>query len=168
MSRQRFVFSVIVLLTASLGVACAPKGREKPLGLGPVGTDLTSVRKQLEGTWELVSLEAHPAGSGQPIKVSARGTLVYDAYGNMEINGAITDPAIAKATDLSVLSATGRAVIDVPKQRIVLQDVEGNLKDAAAVSPDKARRYEFEGDVLRLTSMDATGKTTAVTTWKKR
>jgi len=167
MSRRSFVIPVAVLVLACLGFACAPKGREKPLSMGPIGTDLTSVRKQLEGTWELVSLEVHPSG-GQPTKVSARGMLVYDDFGNLEINGAITDAAVAKATDMSVLSAKGRAVIDVPNQRIVFQDMQGNLKDAAAVSPDKARRYQFDGDLLTLTTMDAGGKVTAVTTWKKR
>jgi len=167
MSRQRLVFPVIVLVIAAFGLACAAKDRERPLNTSPIGDSLTTVRKQLEGTWELVSVEVHPAG-GQPTKVGARGTLVYDDFGNLEINGAITDAAVAKATDMSVLSAKGRAVIDVPNQRIVFQDMEGNLKDAAAVSPDKARRYRFEGDLLTLTSMDATGKTTAVTTWKKR
>jgi hypothetical protein len=167
MTRQRLATLVAVIVLSSLAAGCAPKAREKPLGLGPIGTDLTTVRKQLEGTWELVSVEVHPA-EGPPSKVSARGTLVYDDFGNMEINGAITDPAVAKATDMSVLSATGRAVIDVPNQRIVFQAVEGNLKDAPPVSPDKVRRYQFQGDLLTLTSMDASGKTTAVTTWKKR
>ncbi len=167
MTRRRSVIPLAVLVLTCLAGACAPKGREKPLRTSPTGTDLTSVRKQLEGTWELVSVEVHPAG-GQPTKVGARGTLVYDDFGNLEINGAITDAAVAKATDLSVLSAKGRAVIDVAQQRIVFQDIEGNLKDAAAVSPDKVRRYQFDGDLLTLTSMDAGGKVTAVTTWKKR
>jgi len=167
MTRRRFAIPVAVLVLSCLGFACAPKDREKPLRTSPAGDSLTNVRKQLEGTWDLVSVEVHSAG-GQPTKVSARGMLVYDDFGNLEINGAITDAALAKATDTSVLSAKGRAVIDVPNQRIVFQDMQGNLKDVAAVSPDKARRYQFEGDLLTLTSMDAGGKVTAVTTWKKR
>ena len=167
MTRRTSAIPVLVLALASLVVACAPKDREKPLRTGPIGTDLTSVRKQLEGTWELVTLEVHPPG-GQLTNVAARGVLVYDDFGNLEINGAITDAEVAKAIDMSVLSAKGRAVIDVPNQRIVFQDIEGNLKDAAAVSPEKIRRYAFEGDLLKLTSVDAAGNVTAVVTWKRR
>jgi hypothetical protein len=166
MTRQRLETLVAVIALSSLAAACAPKEREKPVPTSPIGNELTTVRKQLEGTWGLVEAVVHQPGA-KPEKVGARGTLIYDAYGNLEINGTVTDPAWAKAVG-SVLTAKGRAVIDVANQRLVFQDIEGNLKDAAPVSPDKARRYEFEGDLLRLTSLDAAGNVTAVTTWKRR
>jgi hypothetical protein len=161
MSRRWFVTPVIVLVLAGLGMACAFRPRQRPLPTTRIDDSLQQVRKQLEGSWDLVSLEIHPA-SGQPVSVGARAVLVYDAYGNLEISGVVTDSAQAKALDSTVLTSKGRAVIDQANKRIRLTDV------ASEVSADKTRLYEFEGNLLRLTSVDASGRVTAVATWKKR
>jgi hypothetical protein len=168
MSRRWFAGPVVIAVVAALGFGCAPTPRSRPLRTSPVGESLEEVRKQLEGTWNLVTLELHPAG-GKPVQVGARGMLVYDAYGNLEITGTVTDAAYAKTADSRLLASKGRAVIDVTNRQLRLLDVQGNVtKVAAEVSADLIRRYAFEGGLLRLTSVDAGGRVTAVVTWKKQ
>jgi hypothetical protein len=169
MFRQRYVIAAVVLLTAGLAMACTTgKERQRPLQTSPIGDSLAQVRQQLEGSWDLVTLEVHPPG-GQPVRVNARGVLVYDAYGNLEISGTINDAALAKIADSGVLAFKGRAVIDVAGQQLRLLDVQTNVTEATpAVSPEKTRRYQFDGGLLRLTSLDKDGRVSAVVTWKKR
>jgi hypothetical protein len=168
MSGRQLVSSALALALAGIGFACAASPRQRPLNTSPIGDSLQQVRSQFQGTWELVSLEIHPP-EGSAVRVSARGTLVYDEYGNLDINGTITDPAYAKMIDSKVLASKGRAVIDATNKQIRLLDVQGNATDVAPeVSPDKTRRYEFNGNLLTLTSSDANGRVTAVATWKKQ
>jgi len=169
MFRQRHVTAVVVILIAGLAMACTTgKERQRPLQTSPIGDSLAQVRQQLEGSWDLVTLEVHPPG-GQPVRVNARGVLTYDAYGNLEIDGTITDAAQAKIADPGVLAFRGRAVIDVASQQLRLLDVQGTVKELTPeVSPDRTRRYQFDGGLLRLTSLDTNGRVSAVVTWKKR
>jgi len=68
-----------------------------------------------------------------------------------------------------LLSFKGRAVIDPEKHQLRLLDAQGPEKALPAeVNPDLLRRYEFEGDVLRLSTIDASGQPTATASWKKR
>jgi hypothetical protein len=168
MFRRPFVV-LLALGLAGLVMGCAASPRSRPLQTSPIGDSLQQVRKQLEGTWELVSLDIYPTAGSQPVRVAARGTLVYDAYGNLEINGEITDAAYATAAAPGVLVSTGRAAIDVANRQIRLLDVEGNMaKVTPEISASRTRRYAFEGDLLRLTSLGTDGRVTAVATWKKR
>jgi hypothetical protein len=141
--------------------------------MGPVDTgpgSLESVRRQLEGTWELLSAEAvDPTGKATPRK--AVGRLTYDAYGNLNISAKLEDTGAAPTSVSGLLSYSGRAVIDPPKSRLVLMDVKSRLPSGeplpAEVSADKVRYYALEGDVLSLTVKDSAGVTTAKTTWRK-
>ncbi len=168
MARAWFVRLAAMVVVVGLGIGCAASRRQRPLPTTRITDSLQQVRKQLEGTWDLVTLEIHQP-DGQAVQVGARGTLVYDAYGNLEIHGTITDAAYPKAAGSGALAATGQAVIDQANKQIKLVDVKGNVTDVAPeVSPDRIRRYEFDGDLLRLTSIDANGRATAVATWRKR
>lgn len=164
--------TITVLLALPILTACqaAPVGR--PVKMGPVDTgagSLESVRRQLQGSWELVTLEVMAPG-GAPTKVPATGHLKYDEYGNLTMDGRVT--AAAGGVDPNVLNMSGRAVIDPDKHMIRFQDVQA--KTAAEdrpldtrIDPDKVRYYEFVGDQLKTTTKDASGATTAVATWKK-
>lgn len=165
------VLGVVVLAVASIG--CPGANRVRPVKMGDVNTgpgSLESVRRQLEGTWELLSADAiDPKGVASPRK--ATGTLTYDAFGNVGIAAKLADTEQPASSVSGLLAFTGRAVIDTPKSRLVLQDVEKRLPSGEAlpaeVSADKVRYYSFEGDTLTLTVKDAQGVTTARTTWRK-
>ena len=178
---HRGAAAFIVAVAVAAGVAgavagCAPAPRVRPVKAGPTDTgpgSLEYVRAQLEGSWELVRLEAiGPSGAATPVDASAK--LTYDRYGNLSVVGDVTD---AKAREAlggrpTLLNLTGRAVIDTSKQLIRILDVESDrevepTKALDAASLERARYYEFEGDVLKLTVKDQAGNATARLTWKK-
>lgn len=176
MSRHLRALVWVMLPVAVLVVlpACAEKRtRRTPIPMGAVAAgegSLTAVRKQLEGTWNLVSAELVSA-SGQRSAVKATAVLTYDAYGNLSLKGTYDDPA-ATAEQKAALNFTGRAVIDVQKQVLHLLDVKESEGDFAKLPPEmvarRDRAYAFEGDQLTLTVKDSTGRVTAVNTWRKQ
>lgn len=168
MSRRWFLGSAVVLVVSGFVFGCAKAPRGRPIPTTPIGDSLSQARKDLEGTWDLTSLVIAPPDSAR-VAVRARGVLVYDAYGNLTINGTITDAVHKTADPSSILSFKGRAVLDETNRQLKLLDVEGDTRDVSPhLSPEHTRRYEFEGDVLRLTSVDASGRVTAVASWRKR
>jgi len=161
----------VVLVTVS---ACASsRPRQRPVEGGAVDAgagSLAAVRKQLEGTWNLVSAEVlSAAGVKTPIKASA--VLTYDAYGNLSLKGDYEDPA-ATAEQKAALNFTGRAVIDTQRQVLRLLDVKQSESEFTALPAEMAARreraYAFEGDLLTLTVKDSAGRVTAVNTWRKQ
>ena len=74
----RLAMSTLALaLSLPLLAACPAGPRASPVKMGPVDTgagSLESVRRQLQGSWDLVSLEVMAAG-GTPVKVAATGHL---------------------------------------------------------------------------------------------
>jgi hypothetical protein len=173
MSSRFGLVAVTVALMAASGCA-GSKERARPIPLGPVASgpnSLESVRRQFEGQWDLVSAESYGA-TGQPSVIKGKGRLSYDAYGNLTVDARFDegqeqmDGSIKK-----LLSYKGRAVIDVVKSRLVLQDMEKRVESGAdapdSMAVENARYYAFEGDLLTLTIKDAAGKTTAKTTWRR-
>lgn len=165
--RSKAVPLVVFLLGLLAG--CQAQPSRQPLRTSPIatGTGTTeSIRRQLEGTWTLVSLTVFNA-SGAPQEVPASGRLVYDAYGNLDLAGKLTTPQ--PGMDANALSFKGRAVVDPGGRRLVLADVSGNVDPSALpaqVGPDKARYYSFEGDTLSLETRDGT-RVLARTVWRK-
>ena len=162
---------VIACLMLAVVAGCAAAPRQRPIPAGPVDTgpgSLEAVRRQLAGTWELVSFEAF-TGRGQSSRVPASGRLTYDEFGNLTIQGQLDDDDGSGRTTL--LNMSGRAVIDVVQQRFLILDSEGNLPldqaDFATASPDRFRYYDFAGDRLVLTVKDENGATTALLTWQR-
>ncbi len=168
MFRRWFFRGAVVLVISGFVFGCAKSPRTRPLQTSPIGDSLTQVRKQLEGTWDLVSLVIATPDSANAA-VNARGVLIYDSYGNLTIEARVPDAGDGTPNPASMLSFKGRAVIDEARRELKLLDVKGDTGDLAPqVSPERTRRYEFDGDVLRLTSVDASGRVTAVATWRKR
>jgi hypothetical protein len=161
-----------VITALVIGVGCAAAPRQRPVKMGDVDTgagSLEAVRRQLEGTWELVSLTVAPPGGGAPVPVAALGTLTYDSYGNLTIDAHTSDSYAPQAAQTAgLLSFKGRAVIDVAKKELKLTDLTGNVDPNAVLSPERRRRYAFEGDLLRLSSIDAAEQLTATSTWRRR
>jgi hypothetical protein len=161
----------VVLATVS---ACASsRPRQRPVEGGAVEAgpgSLESVRRQLEGTWNLMSAEVMSA-VGVKTTLKASAVLTYDAYGNLSLKGDFEDPA-ATAEQKATLNFTGRAVIDTQRQVLRLLDLQQSEGEFAALPADLAagreRAYAFSGDLLTLTVKDAKGRVTAVNTWRKQ
>lgn len=146
-------------IAASAGCSASP--RQRPIKVGAVDagpSSLEAVRRQLEGRWELVSLQVVGA-DGQAVTRPAGGRMTYDAFGNVTMEG--TGP------DAALISLSGRAVIDPVKRELRLADMEGAGALPGQVSPDKVRGYAFEGDLLKTSARDASGRVTAVVTWRR-
>jgi len=151
--------------------ACAAKERQRPLGLGDVNTgagSVESVRRQLQGTWELISLESSPAPGKPPVVIKASGTLVYDEYGNLRIEAHTVDPAApAAARELTLLTFTGRAAIDPVKKQLQMLNMKGNADPTEVLAPERTRRYELTIDTLKLSSLDEQGNPVAISLWRR-
>ena len=74
MSKRSFVAAFFVTAVALLVLpSCAKTARERPVKMGDVDTgpgSLEAVRRQLEGSWELVSLAVVPQGGGEPVPLT--------------------------------------------------------------------------------------------------
>lgn len=169
MRRVEFVVAAAAIAVLTLA-GCTAAPRVRPVKMGDVDTGLNSVesvRRQLKGTWELVSLELFSA-SGQKTTADAKGRLTYDEYGNLAITGTITGTS---TLDPSALNLTGRVTIDPDKHTLTVGGVTAANADARRVDPkldpSLVRYYVFEGDLLKTTIKNASGATTAITTWKK-
>src|SRR3954469_10540441 len=145
---------IAVALAAPLLLGgCTSAPRVRAVKMGPVegGTDtIEAVRRQLEGTWELVTLDTvSPSGEKKPVR--AQGRLTYDKFGNMSMRGTVTDPNI----DQSALNVTGRVTIDPGAHTLKFASIKAPTADESRLDPklDLAlvRYYEFEGDLLRTT-----------------
>jgi hypothetical protein len=133
------VAAILVVLAA-----CAGAPRQRPVPMGPVDTgegSLEAARRELQGSWSLVSLEAVDAsGARHPVKAS--GVLSYDEYGNLKTIGTIDDPRLQSAIPLDL---TGRIVLDPAKRVVYPADVTSaepvDPKRLAPVGLDKVRQY---------------------------
>jgi hypothetical protein len=172
MRRSVTSFTIATSLALSL-VGCwssssAPRVRPvKGADVDTTATSVESVRRQLQGTWDLVTLEVK-AANGALVPVPAKGQLIYDEYGNLKIDGSVSDPSI----DSGVIRMSGRAVIDPTKHMLRLMSMTGTTTSAeqaldSTIDPAKVRYYEFVGDTLKTTVKDASGATTAAATWKR-
>ena len=129
---------------------------------------MEAIRRQLQGTWQLTALESVPPAGGVRVPIAATATLVYDEFANLTIDGKTTDPgAPVAARERSMVSFKGRAVIDAAKGELKLMDLTGNVNPDEVLSPERRRRYEFDADLLKLSSFDETGAVTAISTWRR-
>jgi hypothetical protein len=168
--RLALASAVTIAVAAAIGCAAAP--RQRPVKGADVQTSagtLESVRRQLQGTWALVGLETVPPSGGARVPINATGTLTYDEFGNLTIDARSKDPdAPVAAREVSAVSFKGRAVIDVPRSELKLMALTGNVDPNEVLSPERRRRFEFTADVLKLSSFDAQGTVTAISTWRRR
>jgi len=138
--------------------------------MGDVDTGVNSVesvRRQLKGTWELVSLDIFsPAGEKEAAQ--ATGRLTFDEYGNLAMRGTITG---GPNLDPSALNLSGRVTIDPDLHAMRVGGVTAANADAKRIDPKldatNVRYYAFEGDLLKTTLKNPSGVTTATATWKK-
>jgi len=168
MRGKRGVIVIALVAGGAIGVAgCHSAPRVRPVKMGPASGTLETARRQLQGTWTLVSFEA--AGAETPMApVKAQGQLTYDEFGNFAISGRLLDPPAGMPADR--LNIKGRAVIDVPHSRLWIQPENSSTgveQIPEGASADRVRYYAIEGDQLTLTVKDASGTVTAKTVWKR-
>jgi hypothetical protein len=165
LSREHLLAMVAAL---TVGAGCATASGQRPAETGNINTVLDAVHRQLAGTWELVSLTVVPTGESVPVPVAAVGTMTYEKDGNLTIDAHTSDSyAPQAAQSAGVLSFKGK-VIDAGKGELKLTDTTGKVNPNAAPSSEWRRRYSFEGEMLRLSSIDAAGRVTATSTWRRR
>ena len=164
----------LLLLAAAACVAsqlgCEAAPRQRPVEMGPVDTgpnSIEAVRRQLEGTWDLISLDLY-SPTGERVPAQATGRLQYDEFGNLSMRGTLAGGAHVEE---SVLNVSGRVVIDPGTRTFRFGDVKAPSADEKRIDPKldaaNVRYYDLQGDVLRTTVKGADGKTTATATWKK-
>jgi len=178
--RQLLALSAIaaaVVAAAACNPGPLPSPRTGVPSSAPIALDrdaptggVESVRRQLAGTWDLVSLEASPENGGPRAEITAAGMLTYDEFGNLTIDAHTTDPdAPVAAREVPRVSFKGRAVIDAPRSELQLMALTGNVDPNEVLSPERRRKYQFEGvDRLTLTAFDAKGQVTSISVWKRR
>jgi hypothetical protein len=156
----------MTLISAGVLAACAAQPRQRPLETHRIESgpnSLESVRRRFQGTWDLVSLETFPKPGGPAVPVTgAVAVLTYDDFGNLTMKGTAATP---------ILDYSGRAVIDVVKQQLYLRSVTGSgAADELPAEVDFAstRKYSFEEDLLKISTIDAQGRITATAVWKRR
>ena len=171
---SRALCALVPVVAMIIFPACAEKrARVRPIDGGPVaaGTgSLEDTRKQLEGTWTLVSAEVVPAAGGARRPVKASAVMTYDGFGNFSIKGAFEDPAVT-ADQTALLNFAGRAVIDVQKKELRLLDLQQSDADfaklPAEMSAARTRAYAFSLNQVTMTVKNAKGQVTAVNTWRR-
>jgi len=173
-SRHMLRLTIVFGAVALLGGACAAKPSQRPIYTGSIDTgpgSLEAVRRQLAGTWMLVSYETFNE-AGEAVVMPASGRLTYDQFGNLTVRGRIErEAATIAGVAGELLNVTGRVAIDTAQRRFLVRDVESNVDfdeaELAAASPDNFRYYEFVENRLILIVKNAAGDTTARLTWEK-
>jgi hypothetical protein len=151
--------------------ACSAAPRQRPIELGPVDTgagSLEAARRQLQGEWGLVGLETI-GPSGESTAVAATAVLTYDEYGNFTITGRVEDQRVTRVELDRLLVFKGRAVVDPRRQELrLIPSGEGPTLAGTPIAVDRVRRYAFDNELLRISTVDANGRITATSTWQKR
>jgi hypothetical protein len=167
---RRIPILLIAALATTVLAGCEAAPRSRPVKMGPVDTGLDSVeaaRRQLKGTWELVSLDVF-SPTGEKTTAQATGKLTYDEFGNLAMTGTVTGSA---QIDPSALNLTGRVAIDPDAHTLRITSVSAASTDDKRVDPkldaSNVRYYAFSGDLLTTTLKNAAGAITATATWKR-
>jgi hypothetical protein len=150
--------------------AAAQKGG--PVETGPGST--AAARKFLEGRWSLLSFEVLPPGQ-PPLRVNGSGTLVYDGFGNLDVEIRV-DEATASMLELAGISSrrgrismSGRTAIDM-QARTLTYFFAGQAPLGAPSGPlalNRPRYWQVTGNILTLTTKGDYGQPLSVARWQK-
>lgn len=185
--RRSFCTVLIVLCVAHAFAACSAAPRQRPLQTSPIEegpNTVSAVRKQLEGTWTLTSLNVSTA-DGKQAAVDATGTLTADGFGVLFMEFRMSDAGQKAMADVGikspnpVISTTGRVVID-PQSRQMNYVSDDFQTKALGFDPDlaarranpfaleRARYYVLAPDgTLTLSTRHDNGREASVSKWKK-
>src|SRR5918993_2322090 len=149
--RRTHLIGLVAAIALPFVTACESAPRVRPVKMGPVDTGADSVeaaRRQLQGTWELLTL-ALIAPGGERTPVAATGRLTYDDFGNLSMRGSVTG---SPDVDDSVLNLTGQVAIDPVAHTLRFQAIRAETADDRRLDPQldasRVRYYEIAGGVL--------------------
>lgn len=170
---------VRALLLVSLAVAvtsapaCTYKPRTDPPNTGP--GSVKTARQYLEGRWTLVSFAVYPPGAS-PVQVKGTGTLVYDDFGNLQMDLNVDEASAALLQKAGIpsekgrFSSSGRTIVDMQGRSLTYvldgQPVVGGPAGPLAMS--RPRYWERDGNTLTLTTKDDKGQPLSVGKWQKQ
>jgi len=162
----------LTLLTASAPIAAEQRG---PVDKGP-GT-LAAARKYLEGRWDLQTYDIMPPGQAtiHLTKQTGKGTLVYDDFGNLEMDIKVDEPtakllaAAGIQTKNGSLYSKGKTAVDLQGKtlRFILDGQPPAGAPSGPIALNKLRHWEVDGNMLTLTTKDDAGKVVSVGKWQK-
>jgi hypothetical protein len=167
--------SIAVALGLLIATTPIVAGQRGPVDKGP-GT-LAAARKYLEGRWDLQTFDIMPPGQAtiHLTRETGRGTLVYDDFGNLEMDIKVDEPtakllgAAGIATKSGSLYSKGKTAVDM-QGRTLRFILDGQPPTGAASGPialNKLRHWAVDGNVLTLTTKDDAGKVVSVGKWQK-
>ena len=145
---------------------------------GPDRTDedrLTAGRKQLEGRWALLSFDVRPPG-GDLIQVNGEGTLLFDDFGNLEMEIRTDETTGQTLSDAGIpvekgrLSVKGHTALDMAHQTLtfVPQGQPLLVPPSGPLSAIHPRYWAIAGDVLTVGTKDDSGNETTVGRWRRQ
>lgn len=138
--------------------------------LGPTvsAQGASAVAERFVGDYELLSFLQFPEGGTQR-DMNYIGRLSYDRLGNMAGQGMPRDLPEQTAPTEQVRAgfAYWGTVSFEPELERVIHHVEGSPMAPQWVGQDNVRYYELNGDLLRLSLRDESGRTTATLTWRR-
>ena len=136
--------------------------------LTAVGQTQTDAER-LVGDYTLISYMTFPE-AGPAVDMGYVGRLSYDRAGNMSGLGMPSGLPEREREAGSRLTGGfaywGKVTVDDEK-KVVIHHVEGSPLMPSWVGGDNIRSYEFEGNLLRLSIKNASGRTTATLTWRR-
>lgn len=164
--------TLVMLGVMGFAAACATKPRTEPVNTGAGSVE--SARKFLQGRWTLESFEVFPPGKS-PVVLKGQGTLMYDDYGNLEIEIRTDEKSgdLLRAAGIEVrdntISSTGRTAIDVQNKTLsyMLGGQTMIASNAGPLAPSRLRHWEVDANSLTLTTKDESGKPLSIGRWRR-
>jgi len=169
----RALLSVSLAVAVTSAAACTYKPRTDPPNTGP--GSVKTARQYLEGRWSLVSFAVYPPGAS-PVQVKGTGTLVYDDFGNlqMDLNVDEASAALMQKAGIAVekgrFSSSGRTIVDMQGRSLtyVLDGQPAVGGPAGPLAMSRPRYWERDGNTLTLTTKDDKGQPLSVGKWQKQ
>ena len=173
MRYARALLSVSLVLAVTIAAACTYKPRTDPPNTGPGSVKVA--RQYLEGRWALVSFAVYPPNAS-PVQVKGTGTLVYDDFGNLQMDLNVDEGSAAlmlKAgipIDKGRFSTSGRTIVDMQGRSLtyVLDGQPAVGGTAGPLAMSRPRYWERDGNTLTLTTKDDKGQPLSVGKWQKQ
>lgn len=156
-----------VLLIATLAGALLFFGSD--LLRGAQGTPSEGFDPRFVGTWDLVSFESYRA-DGETIVNDYVARLVYDESANMLAAGMPRDLAQRGGAGGEVARAGFAyfgSVTLYPAEGRIVHHVTGSPMNGSWVGSDQVRYFEFDGNLLKLSLRDESGRVTGTLTWRR-
>ena len=170
MRRVRFtaIFPMIACFMATLDSSLFQCAAEEP------STD--EVQERFVGNYRLLSFFRYPV-RGEPVEVKMIGRIMYDGHGNMaaqlQPNGfkSLAGDAEARGRRGGYVAYFGRYEIDADENRVTHKVIGANIPawagDENDFGNDNVRFFEFDGDRLKLSLKDRSGRVTGTLTWQR-